>query len=471
MNTTDRDAERINDAINFQGLFAQQFNLIPDDTPRFLPDADRFLWGEYETVLTTPILANTSLSPDQEQKLAEARAIVTETQNVDGVDTDILSAKAKAYYQYKEAYELTYRVYLDEKITVESSSGPEGDLLKQRWVAGRETELLGAIQRAEEEWMIAGYRQLIENSFAVIKDLGSRQNVHAYQARLVSDYNLSYQHMHMEGSAEFHTTYYSPYDAFRPESPWAELTLLKHELSSLAAKAPPELKALFAYDGDTDIDRVSLEYSDVPIMRPWFKPEFFSSRCWKLPDDDIISDGKIPCSGKIPAYISSIVVARKITVTKPAPGDQRRPDLAPPGKYRILGNESVDKIRATALAKLLVHAGPASTRRTIDVVRPAARVGAHIPMTMPRPMGAAAARPMLTNNQLNTNRNIAKAKFEGTTIATRFSDMIRIKGNAVGGKPSQQMVTESFGFDGVVVVALVCRRVPKAPNPDPNLDW
>jgi hypothetical protein len=44
---------------------------------------------------------------------------------------------------------------------------------------------------------------------------------------------------------------------------------------------------------------------------------------------------------------------------------------------------------------------------------------------------------------------------------------------ANSGTPDQSpgLVTETFPFDGVFVLAYLCKRIPKAPNPDPTLKW
>src|SRR5207245_1634989 len=116
---------------------------------------------------------------------------------------------------------------------------------------------------------------------------------------------------------EFCTTFYSPFDAFEAKLPWTKINLTKDEITTLAQSAPADLKSVFSPGEDSDaIEQVSLEYTNIVIVRPWLKPEFFASRYWTLPDKSVVSDGNTPRAGRIPACLSSMVVARSITIAR-----------------------------------------------------------------------------------------------------------------------------------------------------------
>jgi hypothetical protein len=75
----------------------------------------------------------------------------------------------------------------------------------------------------------------------------------------------------------------------------------------------------------------------------------------------------------------------------------------------------------------------------------------------------------------NTNMIYAHVKFNGTTIRTlrnRQVISVPIQRADVRLPPSNsQIVTEKVNFDGVSVLALVCKRLPKSPDPDGSLQW
>ena len=67
------------------------------------------------------------------------------------------------------------------------------------------------------------------------------------------------------------------------------------------------------------------------------------------------------------------------------------------------------------------------------------------------------------------------AKYEGTTINTPARSNITqlgLRKQEISLKQdSSQLVTEMIDFDGVSVLALVCERLPRLPDPDISLQW
>src|SRR5262249_22701693 len=76
----------------------------------------------------------------------------------------------------------------------------------------------------------------------------------------------------------------------------------------------------------------------------------------------------------------------------------------------------------------------------------------------------AAAQPRLQQQFAYTN-----VKYVGTTIASPTVVATDIPQPPPVADPGS--VTEPYTFDGVVVLAYVCKRLPKCPNPDPGLKW
>ena len=66
------------------------------------------------------------------------------------------------------------------------------------------------------------------------------------------------------------------------------------------------------------------------------------------------------------------------------------------------------------------------------------------------------------------------AKYSGTTIKI---DPQRMRAAVAQPPPigkkvkSDETTTETSEFDGFVVLAFICKRLPKSPNPDANLKW
>lgn len=74
------------------------------------------------------------------------------------------------------------------------------------------------------------------------------------------------------------------------------------------------------------------------------------------------------------------------------------------------------------------------------------------------------ARPVDTNRFVVT-------KYDGTTIKTPVVDIPPKRPPPNTGNPPGDLVQETYHFDGVAVLAYVCKRIPKSPNPDKTLQW
>ncbi|MCA9468630.1 MAG: hypothetical protein KC643_24755 [Nitrospira sp.] len=304
--------------LNHKGDFSRLMNLIPVDSPKFSPDATRFLWDELLVALKNSQFAESALTEEEEKKLAEASSFLTDEEvGEDGMRVPIYSAVLKKYYEYKGVYEQAEEAYLDEKISVESTAGPEGEMLKNEWTSHRERQYREAMQKAEHDWITLGFKREVEQKQAVIKHLELKKYLDLYREEYLNELQIS-EITDLNGhGVGLYPTFFSPSDAFDPRLPWTKINLTKGEIDTLAQGAPDDLKAVFnPQQGAEDIESVVLECKKVVVMRPWLKPEFFDSRYWKLPDSTVISDGHVPRTGKIPAFITSMIVARNIKITR-----------------------------------------------------------------------------------------------------------------------------------------------------------
>jgi hypothetical protein len=85
--------------------------------------------------------------------LKKAEDFLFETIDQDGFQFPSNSQTVNNYYEYKELSEEAERIYLDEKITVESSNDPG---LKEDWATYRERELSEYKEKALNDWLKGG---------------------------------------------------------------------------------------------------------------------------------------------------------------------------------------------------------------------------------------------------------------------------------------------------------------------------
>ena len=98
------------------------------------------------------------------------------------------------------------------------------------------------------------------------------------------------------------------------------------------------------------------------VMRPWYRPEFFASKYWKLPDDMVVSDGNVPCRGRIPSYITSMIVVRDVKVV------QKKTDTPKPVVLPLLSKIPIETLK---ISDVMRPAGLTAPPKIAPQVQPA----------------------------------------------------------------------------------------------------
>lgn len=490
----------LQEQLNNKGDFAKLLNIIPEDSAVFSADASRLLWDELKAVLKNSMFAVSGLSEAENRSLDQAIDFLTDIKvEADGTETPVNSTAMTKYYEYKTVYENTVNTYLNEKITVENSTGPEGDKLKQQWAVYREKELLDIKNRAEADWKNLGFKVEVENSQAIKNTLELKKYLDLYRQAYLDEIDIS-EIPDLNGlGIGFCTTFFSPIDSFDTNLPWNNLTLTKEEIASLIQNASAELKSLFnAAQGSDDIESCSLEYNNVVVIRPWYKPEFFASRYWRLSEDVVISDGNVPRKGKIPAYITSMVVVRNIKITRKKKAGSE-PLVLPIFSITPIQTLKMSRTPVTIKSRLVsdvtpvrtgVEIGPTTVSRfsVAEAAPRSFRTMAATTSVRGKPVSSSSFKSSLLissfkqpvvqpvdsqttlNIKLNEKKSYVSEKYVGMTIKTPFSPALPTSVEPSGAS-ANDLITETYNMDGVAVLAFVCKRVPKSPDPDNTLAW
>jgi hypothetical protein len=481
------------DRLRFKADFARMMNLIPSDVPVF-SHSDQFLWNEVKNVLTFANFADSLLSPEEEKQLADAIDFLTDEQvEPDGTKMPVPSAKAKAYTTYKIVYEQANEAYLDEELTVNNTTGEEGQRLKTIWASGREQELRGIRDQAMQNWINLGFKNGIEANQALRNTLEVKKYAALYRQAYLNEIAIAEVADVGAQGIPFCVTFFNPSDAFDKNVPWTTVHLKKEEIESLILGAPPELKNIFSSaQGNEDIESLSLEYNYVGVQRSWFRPEFFLSRYWKTSDDSLISNGETPRQGRIPAYITGLLAVRNITVVKKkgsAPQNNILPILDASALQKLRLGKQAEPIDFSAVSKKF-RLSPEKVAPQPHLSLPKAGV-IELIATPIKPTFAAShelvdhdvfapitPHPVATPHPAETlflasnlkKDAYLKAQFSDMTVKTPLQSKIPPKFSLITQPdPATETISETHDFDGIVVLAFVCRRVPKSPNPDPSL--
>lgn len=486
--------------LNNKGDFARLLNFIAEDQPNYSPDSSRFLWSVYKEVLVNADHADSALTATEEAQLAAAIAYLTD-ESTDSGDEKILvhSAAVRKYYEFKTSYDTAEIAYLEEKITVESTTGPEGDRLRQTWAAYREKQLREARDRAMQDWQNLGFKLAVENNQAVQRLLEPRKYLNLDGQAYLNDLELSKMADTNGLAIDFCTTFFSPMDVFDATTPWTRITMTRAEIETLVASAPANLKALFPGGSAEDgLVSLSFEYNNVTVIRPWFHPEFLASRTWQSVDNSVVSDGKVPRSGKIPAFVTSMLVVRNVTITRKA-ASKGQPVVIPIVDKRSLKDMAfrkapmIDPEKVRPSNPVLLERPDVLSRVNVPmadvragllkegaVSRPGMTKSINKDMAskLQRPAPAVAKSSAMVDHRASMLDALAKLnprkrehfidqKYDGLTIK---SPRYIVPPKQAEAAPAGT-VTEPYAFSGVAVLAFICKRVPKAPDPDMTLTW
>jgi len=387
-------AEQLRQRNLYKAQFARLVNVIPQDKVVLSTDTTRFLWDEYRNVLNNANLAESIL-----------------TKNSDD------------------------------------------NTLKEKWEAYLEKELRDAKDKALTDWINLGYKNKVERYQEIYNRLGQK-DPHRYMQSYLNDLNASNEQLDTNDPVGTYTTFYSPSNCFDTKQSWQRITMLRNEINSLIRSAPRELKR-FITNEQLNIESISLEYKKVEVLRSWYYDSLFTSRYWKLPDETtIISDGKIPRGGEIPAFIKSMIVTRNIEVTRKKTVDSPSPPL----KFSFWA-KNIQALKHNVWISKGAQLSPASPNITPILAQSTAT-----------PTIVLAGPSLATLGTISSAQpsNYVMAKYVGTSVSTpTLATPIKQEEK----KTEEEFVKETLELDGVALIAFVCKRLAKSPNPDKTLKW
>jgi hypothetical protein len=450
--------------------FARLTNVMP--TGVIAPtSSEEYLWEVYDEVLRTARVAAGTLGPAEQSAYDAAMALLY-------VPTEGgLRQESEALRRYRELRDLHIQAteeYRNRQLTAETSDPADAEA----WAA-EEPALRQAVADVEARWAGEGRRAEVEAALQVEEATAARA-----PSRFWDQWKTSFM-----GAVDTLTgtdlssvapTGFSPADVTDDE--WPSFTLTRPEIERLAAEAPAELTAVLGGTAAQDVEKVTFEYRSVALDRAWLRPALFRSRFWRLGEaGGELSDGGDPPSGRCPSYVAALVLARKVVVER-RDGSGRRRSAEPPDRLVRMP----DQFRRRLDPRLL---RPVPDRRLERVVLVRGRAGSEAV--------AAAASPTITRERVRDHR---------TTVPGRRPQVIDHRRPVVDRpvpRPAPPVVDRPRPpvrdhrrprplplppprprpepdpappppeppSDDVTVLAYICKRLPRCPDPDPALRW
>lgn len=452
-------------------------SVIPKDSAVFSAASEENLWEVFGDILEGCITARNKLSKEEIAKLKEAH--------------DFLEAHYADYHSYKLALLQQKEELYDARISLEMATGDEKIRLQKQWDEFKKEQLEEKVRLAENNLTVLGKKTEVENYSDIRNAIESRKGIATLREDLLSTMDLIKGDPDTE--TDYYPTFYSPAGIFDQASQaWGSLTLYNSEIVGLCDTAPAELKDQYAGDDSgQDIEQLSFEYTIVSAVRQWFSEPFLDSDSFKLamPTDTPISDGKVPASGTIPAYINKMVCIRKLRYKlrkdKPKPQNLTLPIISmQPVKTLQIGqlpdsarlfrrSPRVHDHRTEPTGTGIRSARPIG-RRAIEH-RGTTRVRVHDHRdTAARPVLLRAAafsqlmRQPATGQPHPQAKNTALARWKKENIAKSIRLQTPVTA-ADSLQANRDFIEESF--DGIRVIAFECKRTGLSPNPNLALDW
>lgn len=411
--------------------FSDMVNRLPDLSTVWSPDRPGRLWDVYGDVLRA-VLADEVLTPEQRASYDHALTVLYDV-GPDGARK--ASARLQAYITYQKQW-------------LEAAAA----VAKARREVSEDLDALVEVRDlAELQWADLGFRQEVDDARRVVESMRAAAPStvwSGYRRNFDPSDPTQFRSSPVDG-LRFMPSPFAPSGAARPDTPWPRITLDRSQLAALASseQVPDGLRQqLMDVSSSTSVSRVSFEYNVVEVSRAWLELSIFASRSWRFAPGEapLYDPGTAAEAWRCPAYVSGVVLARSIAV------ESDDGDTSPVGPLDVMSlvhmaawNDSEGTIDPDRL-RILRHdleAAAAPFQPMSEIVRPT--VGFDI--------------------QHGTDEAGSLSLDAGTTVI--FNAQV-----ATDMGPAPDMTPQAP--QGVVLVlALLCRRLRKAPDPDPALHF
>ncbi|MCF6191383.1 MAG: hypothetical protein L3J51_12985 [Cocleimonas sp.] len=457
------DDETGKKALNSNAQFSRLVNLIPTGLI-FPPDEERYLWDVYDDILNTSIVAFSDRTTEEEVEYRKVLDFLYD-ETVDGI-----RVASSVYSKYQEFYDasITLREEFNaEKIEAELSDSNE---LKQQWGKERLPEWRKRFDALDMEWRGNGSKDKIEQVKRREKSLAERSPISTW-----SEWSSMFdKDLDMDTdiqSLPFVRTRYLPFNATQDGS-WTKFSMSKPVAKQLIMEAPEELrKKLEGQSIALDkLTTLTFEYSTAKIDRFWFTPQLFNSHFFKY--SKLISEGTDSKDGRCPAYIAGVVFAKNIHIVQQKHHKKTNPTLmnafpifsfANPKKAKIFKATQM-KIKSMKLMATPFTGATLKRSKNESIKSSAFRnksIVSHM-MTLAVPR---TKKPLVKSAPKMTRLNVARM----SPVITLFNqEKTSMKPT---NKPNSSKPASPENDESIYILAFICKKVPKCPDPDLSLTW
>lgn len=479
----------------------QKFSLLVNQLPlgeAWSPTEAYYLWDVYSSILRANFASSTRTATEEAAYQKAERYLREEGTHR---DTPFLTA----YKQFKDAWIVATENYTAAKSTALAATDPAE---QQRWRDVEEPALRAKVDDSLKQWIAEGFKHEVEAAQATKAALGAR-SPHLTWSEWSSTFNPLIDGI--TSAIDLSTalsTSFSPSNAL-VDGAWQPFKLTEGEIHALMAEAPAELRSRLGVNS-ASIDTLTFEFSSATIQRHWFNSDVFKARFWKFDDGQLLSDGNTPPSGSCTGYVTAIVFARKLAVKPKADGSQNKSGKPDSNHFQFPVMQSAYTTVHPDAIRNAIRPEPEPLPKNVEAVKPITvnpglfkdiRVNPALfqqikskDLTAGRPMMSLKANPGLTERfdrpqslegvVSKKDLLVARPK-QQPNVATqhelvleRFHRLEQVKFDRLPPSPQEPPTNQAPSpaqpqpqDDSIYILAFICKRVPKCPDPDPNLQW
>jgi hypothetical protein len=488
------------------GEFSELVNRIPRVSAIWASQGAEHLWDVYGAVLQA-VLAKDTLSHEQRSRFEEHLELLYDT-DAQGVQQP--SPMLRDYLTYQEKW-----------LAAVSALAAAADGQKEALEAARDL--------AMANWEALGHRDAVGAALEAVdavRDQAPETIWASYRRRFDPSEDTSY--MTTVDGMRFAPSPFSPSGAIDAGMPWPRLSLDRAQLSDLAGSdsVPEQMRLLLQAQANADdtVQGVEFDFLPVDVIRSWAELSALTSRVWKFPDGEraLFDPGLGPEEARCPAYVTGVVLARRVavqtTVADASPlgpldvaGIRRLLDVADlrapldPQRLRAVRLQHVGAAVTLAAETPILAAQPASEPPAADAIAVDCGLRTVSPLLAERAgLRAMLTQPVdgVTEAEVST-RALVLSRIARPLVSLRAAEILALRRRDVEDlepfpepEPAPQpepaadppppspadpapaperppvLTTTQTPDDLIFIVAFICRRLlPTAPNPDPHLSF
>lgn len=277
------------DSLRTIAEFSRRIHVIPKGNV-FEQDSGPALWRVYRDILKFACLKDSD----------EPEPDIDEVPTPSGFED-----QEAAYAAYEDNYFRLIKAYRKERELHADDPG---------WRTKLEPARLREISSLEREWVLKGSKNEIDRHH--FERMLSKGKSHSLIWKKWSERFIDDLHVRSDLDGGQYASFSLFPDPFSES--WAKFEA--DNVTDLKRLIPDNLKGIFKTEDLDWVESVSFEYLKVSISRPWFSPDLFDTDFWDIEAVDwpyrntIIAKGKGIMEGICPAYISELVLVRKVKV-------------------------------------------------------------------------------------------------------------------------------------------------------------